>query len=233
MSLADQIGAVVGFLLTLMVISYLFGDNALFRLAVHIFIGVAAGFTTVLVLDQIVWQQTLQPLFRSPLPNLYLTIPPLLLGLWLLLKSSPTLERLGNPVMAFLVGVGAATAIGGAVFGTLFPQVETAINLLDLQAARQSGQQLLTWFPNAVIGILATVITLAYFQFSLGKRGASNARLQGLMAPLRNLGQGILALTFGVLFASVYLTALAAMIGRIYFVWDTVWNWISMFIPMQ
>ena len=233
MSLADQIGAVVGFLLTLMVISYLFGDNVLFRLAVHIFIGVAAGFTTVLVLDQVIWQQTLQPLFNKPLPNLYLTLPPLLLGGWLLFKGSSGLERLGNPVVAFLVGVGAATAIGGALFGTLFPQVETAINLLDLQAARQEGQLLLTWFPNAVIGILATVVTLAYFQFSLGKRYNPASRFQVLMAPVRNIGQGILAITFGVLFAGVLLAALAAMIGRIYFVWETVWNWISMFIPLQ
>lgn len=233
MILADQIGAIVGFLLTLMVISYLFGDNALFRLAVHIFIGVAAGFTTVVVLDQVIWQQTLQPLFNSPLPNLYLTLPPLLLGAWLLLKGSQSMERLGNPVVAFLVGVGAATAIGGALFGTLFPQVETAINALDLQAARQNGQLLLTWFPNAVIGTLATVITLAYFQFSLGKRFNPASRFQALMAPIRNIGQGILAITFGVLFAGVFLAALAAMIGRIYFVWETVWNWISILIPMQ
>lgn len=233
MSLADQIGTVVGFLLTLMVISYLAGDNALFRLAVHVFIGVAAGFTTVIVVNQVIWQQTLQPVINAPLKNLYLTVPPLLLGVWLLFKGSPRLERLGNPVVAFLVGVGAATAIGGAVFGTLFPQAGAAMNSLDLQAARQNNQLLLTWFPNAVIGILATVITLAYFQFNLGKRAHSPSLFQTLMAPIRNLGQGVLAITFGVLFAGVLLAAVAAMIGRIYFVWDTVWNWVSMFIPMQ
>lgn len=233
MSLADQIGAVVGFLLTLMVISYLFGDNALFRLAVHIFIGVAAGFATVLVLDQVIWQQTLQPLIAAPLQNLYLTIPPLLLGVWLLVKSSPKMAQLGNPVVAFLVGVGAATAIGGALFGTLFPQATAAMGLLDLQAAKQGGQPLLSWFPNAVVGLLATVITLAYFQFNLGARHDQASRFQTLMAPIRNIGQGILAVTFGVLFAGVYAAALAAMIGRVYFVWETVWNWITMFIPMQ
>ncbi|MCU0484711.1 MAG: hypothetical protein MUC85_01245 [Anaerolineales bacterium] len=233
MSLADQIGTVVGFLLTLMVISYLVGDNALFRLAVHVFIGVAAGFTTVIVVNQVIWQQTLQPIINSPLENLYLTVPPLLLGIWLLLKGSPRVERLGNPVVAFLVGVGAATAIGGAIFGTLFPQVEAAMNSMDLQAARQSNQVLLTWFPNAVIGILATGLTLGYFQFHLGKRSNTPSLLQTLMAPIRNLGQGVIAITFGVLFAGVLLAAVAAMIGRIYFVWDTVWDWVSMFIPMQ
>jgi hypothetical protein len=231
MSLADQIGAVVGFLLTLMVISYLVGDNAFFRLAVHIFIGVAAGFTTVLVLDQVIWQQTLQQLITAPLQTLHLTIPPLLLGIWLLVKGSRQLTRLGNPVVAFLVGVGAATAIGGALLGTLFPQVKAAMGLLDLQA--QNGQPFLSWFGNAVVGLLATMITLAYFQFTSGKGNAPTSRFQILLAPIRNIGQGVLAVTFGVLFAGVYAAALAAMIGRVYFVWETVWNWISIFIPMQ
>ncbi len=34
--LADTIGAFVGFLLTLMVVSYILEDNALFRIAIHL-----------------------------------------------------------------------------------------------------------------------------------------------------------------------------------------------------
>ena len=44
LGLADVIGAFVGFVLTLLVFSYIFGDNVLFRIAMHIFIGVAAGY---------------------------------------------------------------------------------------------------------------------------------------------------------------------------------------------
>jgi predicted membrane protein len=42
--LADPIGAIIGFILTIMVLSYIIGDNALFRLAIHIFIGAASGY---------------------------------------------------------------------------------------------------------------------------------------------------------------------------------------------
>ena len=233
MSLTDQIGIAVGFVLTLMVISYLFGDNVLFRLAIHVFIGVAAGYTAVMVIDQVIWQQTLQPLITAPLQSLHLTIPSLILGGWLLVKGSPRLSRLGNPVLALLVGVGAATAIGGATLGTLFPQVNAAMNSLDLQVPQQSGANLLTWFLGAVIMLLATLVTLAYFQFGLIGRPDQPARFQVIMAPVRHIGQGILAITFGVLFSGVYLAALTAMLGRIYFVWDTAWRWITMFIPMQ
>ena len=36
--LADPIGAIIGFALTIMVLSYIIGDNILFRLAISIFI---------------------------------------------------------------------------------------------------------------------------------------------------------------------------------------------------
>ena len=44
MDLADWIGALFGFILTLVVFSYLIGDNPVFRLTLHLFIGVSAGF---------------------------------------------------------------------------------------------------------------------------------------------------------------------------------------------
>ena len=44
--MSDQIGLWIGFILTLMVFSYLLGDNFLYRLAIYIFVGLAAGFVT-------------------------------------------------------------------------------------------------------------------------------------------------------------------------------------------
>ena len=42
------IGPIVAMLLTVMVLSYLIGDNPLFRIASHLFIGVAAGYACAL-----------------------------------------------------------------------------------------------------------------------------------------------------------------------------------------
>ena len=49
------IGPIVAMLLTIMVLSYIIGDNILFRLAVHIFIGVASGYAAVLILYNVLW----------------------------------------------------------------------------------------------------------------------------------------------------------------------------------
>ena len=61
----------------------------------------------------------------------------LVLGVLLLMKLSPRTARLGNVTIAFLVGVGAAVAVGGAVMGTLIPQTRAAINVFDLSNAGQ------------------------------------------------------------------------------------------------
>src|SRR5512136_2462676 len=96
-NLAEPLGTIIGFVLTLMVFSYIFGDNAMFRLATHIFIGVAAGFAVVLVIYNIIF-----PVLAAPGDELVRLGLPLVLGLWLLTKTSPRLSRLGNPVVAFL-----------------------------------------------------------------------------------------------------------------------------------
>ena len=110
--LADLLGLIFGFLLTLMVLSYIIGDNFLFRLAMAIFVGVASGYAAVLVIYNVLWYQLIVPLLTNPMANLALTVPSALLGIWLLTKGSSRLSRFGNPVLAFLVGVGAATAFG-------------------------------------------------------------------------------------------------------------------------
>ena len=43
----EELGLMVGFILTLMVYSYLIRDNFLYRIAVYVFVGIAAGFVTI------------------------------------------------------------------------------------------------------------------------------------------------------------------------------------------
>ena len=219
LGLTDLVGAILGFVLTLMVVSYVIKDNALFRLAVHIFIGVAAGYATVLVIYNVLWYQLLVPLLNNPLKQLSLVAPPLLLGIWLLTKASSRLSRVGSPVVAFLVGVGAATAISGAISGTLFPQVGATINLFDLGATGLSGSKLLGWVVNALLILIGTITSLAYFHFGVRSRGDQTAQRPLWIEILSQIGQVFIAVAFGTLFAGAYAAALAALVERISFVW--------------
>ena len=233
--LADPIGAIIGFLLTVMILSYIIGDNFLFRLAIHIFIGVASGYAAILILYNVIWHQVLVPVLQAFTTGntdgllTYAThvVPAVILGIWMLTKLSPRVSRWGTPVLAFLTGVGAATVVAGAVRGTIFPQVGASMNMLNQQSAPGELSKLVGWFINGLIVLVGTITTLIYFQFGT-KRREEGVPVQRsvIMEYLSTAGQGFIVVTLGVLFSGVYLATLAALIDRIRFLWETILRFI-------
>jgi hypothetical protein len=179
------------------------------------------------VLRSVVWNGVVRPLFTDPLSSLYLAFPPLLLGLWLLAKLSPRLAWVGNPVMAFLVGAGAAVAIGGAVVGTLFPQMNAATAGFELAGASLLDSQVVVQLVKAVIMLIITALTLLYFYFGVKPAADGSLQRPRWIQELASVGHIFIAMTFGVLFAGVYTTALTALIERLRAVLEV----ISRFIP--
>jgi hypothetical protein len=233
--LADPIGAIIGFLLTIMVLSYIIGDNFLFRLAIHIFIGVASGYAAILILFNVVWHQVLVPvmqIFNSGKTDGLLTYaihvaPAVVLGIWMMTKLSPRVSRWGTPVLAFLTGVGAATVVAGAVRGTIFPQVGASINVLNQQSIPAISNSLVGWFINGLIIMAGTVTTLIYFQFGVKRQKEGvPAQRSVFLDYLSTIGQGFIIITLGVLFSGVYLAALSALIDRIRFLWEVILRFI-------
>jgi hypothetical protein len=92
MNLADWgsiLGAFTGFILTLLIFSYLFGDNVLFRFAVHLFVGVAAAFMAAVAFYSVLWPRLVEPiLYGLPIERL-LALVPLALSVLLIAKASP------------------------------------------------------------------------------------------------------------------------------------------------
>jgi hypothetical protein len=213
-SVVDLFTGGISFLLTLMVLSYLIGDNPAFRMAVYIFIGVAAGYAAAVAWHQVLKPRLFGPLLSGSLAERLLTIVPLVLGLLLLFKLSPRTSRLGTPSMAFLVGVGAAVAVGGAVMGTLFPQTRAAMNALDMSGA---GKYWLERLSEGVVMLVGTVTTLVYFHFG-AKATASGPQRSKLVSVLSSVGQVFIAITFGALFAGAFVAAMTALIERLNFI---------------
>jgi glucan phosphoethanolaminetransferase (alkaline phosphatase superfamily) len=233
--LAEPFGAIIGFLLTIMVLSYIIGDNILFRLAIHIFIGVATGYAAVIILYNVVWYQVLVPVIQiftsSAIDGLgsYIirVVPAVILGIWMLTKLSPRVSRWGTPVLAFLTGVGAATVVAGAVWGTIFPQVGATINLLDRQSALAEGTNLVGWFINGMIILVGIVATLIYFQFGIRRQEEGTPTQRPIILDyMSTLGQGFIVVTMGVLFTGVYLAALSALVDRVRYLWDIILSFI-------
>jgi len=214
---SEVIGAFVGFALTILVLSYIFGDNPLFRISLHIFVGVAAGFAAVVVFYNVILYQLVIPFLQNPLGSLHLLVP-LVIGIWLLFtKASPRLASLGNPPMAYLVGAGAATAVGGSVIGTLFPQVGASVILLDFQSAQATGLDAGGYFIRGLVILVGTVTTLLFFYYGTRAQQDRPAERPRWVQDLGQVGLVFIAITFGVLFAGVYAAALAALIERMNF----------------
>lgn len=213
-SALDLVVIVISFILTLMVLSYLIGDNPLFRFAIYLFVGVSAGYAASVAWQSVLWPKLFQPLLIGNMQQRLLLIVPSVLGLLLFAKLSPRASRLGNPAMAFLVGTGAAVAIGGAVFGTILPQSLASINIFDPSSSASLVERL---FEGGIF-LLGTISTLIYFQFSSRSTPDGNQRNR-YVSSLAWVGKLFIAVTFGVLFAGAYAAAMTALIERLVSLW--------------
>lgn len=222
LTMLDLIGLVVSFVLTVMVMLYAFDDNALFRVAVYLFVGVAAGYAAAVALKDVL----LPRMFSLQGSQL------LLVGLWILLlamKLSPRTARIGNPAAGLLVGVGAAVAVGGAIQGTLLPQIGAARDYFapaQMQIAAHVGV-VFSYFLRGIAILVGTVTTLAHFHF--GAKPAPNQIPQRhpIIEGISKVGQFFLAVTFGVLFAGIYSAALTALIERLIFIYNFIQTFLT------
>lgn len=220
----------VGFILTVMVLSYLIGDNLFFRLASSLFVGLTAGYLAVVIIREILAPYLWDPLvYGSWTVRLWTLIPLVLIVLLLISQFSPY-SRLGALPLAFLAGLVAALTIGGAVFGTLVPQVRTVIGGFSLQGLQGDQQSVLFQVTDALIMLLGTVTTLAYFHF--GRSKPSQPQQDATVRPrliqgLSKIGQLFIGITFGAVFAGVFSSALLALISRIAFMMQFISRWIG------
>ena len=203
----ELISGVIGFILTLLIFSYLIGDNPLFRSAIYIFIGVSSGYAAVVVWHNVLIPKLFLPLASANANQLVFLGVPLILSVSLLAKLSPRISWLGSFAMAMLVGVGAATALSGAVIGTLIPQSRAAMDAFDSPSFLQ--------LIEGVVMLAGTVLTLIYFQFSAKRAPDGSVKRNVILEILAWGGRVFIAITFGVLFAGVYMAALTAMLERL------------------
>lgn len=221
MMMSELIWGVVGLLLTVMVLSYLIGDNFLFRLAVYIFIGVTTGFLSVLIIRQILWPYLMAPLISGSGVEMLWVLIPLGLAILLLMSQFTRFVDVGRIPLAFLAGLTAAIAIGGAVFGTMIPQIRAVVEGFDPVGWYQTPGHPWLRILESVVMLIGVVGTLSYFHF--GRRRLDNHEMQAKARPwifevLGKVGQVFIGIALGAVFAGIFSTALLALIDRLMFI---------------
>lgn len=215
----EFVSALIGLILTLLIFSYLLGDTPLFKIAAYIFVGVSAGYAAAVAIRLVIIPALFSPFLNgtwtsNPWIVIRLAVM-LVLSVLLLMKVSPHLSRLGSIPVGFLVGVGAAVAVGGAVLGTLFPQMGAAIAPFGWMTASQQGRDPLADLIAGGISLVGTIGTLAYFHFGAIASRAGGVQRNWIVESLAWIGRIFIAITLGAIFAGVYAAALTAFIERI------------------
>jgi hypothetical protein len=212
----ETIGLFIAAGLTLMVFSYIFGDNVLFKLASHIFVGVAVGYAIL-----VAWYQVFYPALSSG--NVISVLPALILCVLLIFKIRPTqggvTNVLGSLALAFVLGVGAALALGGALFGTLVPQMSAMVNISlnpNHYPDTENEVGLVLWLNNIII-VLGTIGTFFYFTFAVRSEGVLGGVREGFVRFWAGMGRLMLIFTLGALFASTVSSRVALLVSRLQF----------------
>ena len=207
------LGVIIGAVLTLVILSYLLGDNVLYRWALALLVGSAIGYALGVAIEYV--REWIIEALGAPDPVISIAYAiPLVLGVLLLLKGfSPAralgrIGAVGNISLAYLVGVGAAVAISGALVGSLIPQIAAT------GGAVQEGVGLVG-VVQGLVAALGTLLTLFYFAHRPQTAGSGLESRSWLSRSVRVLGGSFLVFGLGTAFAGAITSALTALVIRL------------------
>jgi hypothetical protein len=231
------LGTWVAALLTLSIFSFLYKDNAVYKMAEHVFIGISAGYFVALEFWNVfipnLWNPLMQGFHRVAMqpvfsvgglsvslpyfPGMILLVP-FALGILLFTRFHPKFAWLSRWSIAAMIGAYAGLAIIGALQGDLVAQIRanmisvyTPESVTVLRAATGAGELflgILEVLRNPLI-IVGLICTLFYFFFSREHRGSL-----GLAS---KIGIWFLMISFGASFGYTVMSRVSLLIGRLHF----------------
>ena len=197
----DIIGVWILVLMTLCILSYLYGDNPFYKIAEHIFVGVSAGYIFALTW----WDQIWPNLFGRLFPN-YVDagfefspsyIMPLILGIFMLFRLIPSLSWLARFPIAFIVGMAAGLKVYVYINSNILMQIQNSA--IDFS---KSGGEIF----NHILVLLGVISALVYFFFSKEHKGT--------VGVISKIGIYFLMIKFGASFGFAVMGRISLLIGR-------------------
>jgi hypothetical protein len=160
----DQIAMWVAAVATIVVLGGLVGERRVFGWSQHLLAGLATGFLALLAITEVIVPRIVSPVLADPTGR-----PELWLGLLLVAAAAavPFLSRVvaGVP-LSIAIGTLAAFGLGGAVVGTLLPQLAATVvgrgpsvteTVVGVAAAGVSGLVLIGFVHGTPRGRLLTL----------------------------------------------------------------------------
>jgi hypothetical protein len=206
---AMVLGAWVATGLTLLIFSFLYKDNPLFKLAEHLYVGVSVGYIIIKTYDTVIVHLVVKPIVENGEITLLI---PVVIGMLMLSRYVPKAAWMSRYAFAFIVGMGAGLAIPRTISSFILKQIEDTVRPL-LSIAGPDGltfsMNLLNPASNlnAIIILLGVGSVLFYFFFSIEHSGAGRA--------VARTGVIFLMISFGAGFGYTVMARMSLLIGRL------------------
>ncbi|BFU91258.1 MAG: hypothetical protein NTAFB01_24450 [Nitrospira sp.] len=202
-------GAWVATGLTLLIFSFLYKDNPLFKLAEHLYVGVSVGYIIVKTYDTVIIHLVVKPIVENG--EIALLIP-VAIGMLMLTRYVPKAAWMSRYAFAFIVGMGAGLAIPRTISSFILKQIEDTVRPL----LSMTGPDGLTFSMNllnpssnlnALIILFGVSSVLFYFFFSIEHSRVGRA--------VARTGIIFLMISFGAGFGYTVMARMSLLIGRL------------------
>jgi len=191
-------GTIVAGILTIAILSFLYGDNPVYKMAETLLVGVSMGYVLV-----ITWTNTLMAVLFKPLfvESQFWLVIPLIFGLFMFGRFHKSTSFLSRYSMAVLIGSGAGVAIPAMLGARTLKQMTATVEMVQ-------GDSFLTIFSGLVV-VAGLFSTLSYFYFS--------REHEGIMGRSARVGTYFLMIFFGTTFGYTVMSRVSTFIGRMDF----------------
>lgn len=223
-SIPRTVGVWLAALLTLCILSFLWGDNPFYKLAESVFVGASAGYAMVVGF----WTGIVQNLFGKLFPELMrasflpgqegegslVYIVPLVLSVMMLMRLSPVGGWISRWPLAFFIGATAGIRLVAYFKSDFLLQIESSIVPLIVMTDGGFNWQESLKNITVTVGVLSCLV---YFFFSVEHRGAAGVASR--------LGIWFLMITFGAGFGYTVMGRIALIAERLQFLFSD-WLWL-------
>ena len=224
-SLSRTLGIWIAALFTLFILSFLYKDNPLYKIAESVVVGVSAaywmvvGFWTTIVPNLLGklspgWIKSwAMPGLKTEAELIYLI--PLVMGVMLLWRLAPKGSWISRWPLAFIIGTTAGIRLIGFLHADFLGQIRNTIMSLVVTTP-DTGFDFWDSMKNVVvvIGVLSTIV---YFFFSIEHKG--------YVGKIAKLGIWFMMITFGAAFGYTVMGRIALLAIRIEFLLND-WLWL-------
>ncbi len=208
----------VGAALTLMIFSFLYKDNPLYKFAEHLFVGVSAGYWMVQGFWAEIVPNLLAKLFPHQMEHLVVAARgqepepmywiPLVLGLFLICRLIEPIAWISRWSMAFIIGYTAGSNLTRFLTSDFIIQVRKTLELPLIVDGGSAFHTFMLSFSNIVI-VGGVICGLIYFYFSKEHTGA--------FGKASRAGIWVLMIAFGASFGYTVMARVSLLIGRLEF----------------